>query len=127
MNNTFRYTLVPVILGTGMAARRLADRWLWRFRVRTYVLHERYHPLLLSPSIRYRRVSGRDSYADFILHDLLRIAELHPERLLVLLGTTPFYRGLIRENRTLLERYFILADDELSFLDTAACAGGERT
>lgn len=126
MNNTFRYTLVPVILGTGMAARKLADRWLFRFRVRSYVMGEKYHPLLLSPSVKFRRLSSSTGYSDFVLAELEKVAEEHPDKLLVLVGTTSYYRGLIRENSRVLERRFILSDEELSFLNTEGIAGGER-
>lgn len=126
MTNTFRYTLVPVILGTGLTARRLADRWLIKFRVRSYVMGEKYHPLLLSPSVRFRRLSSSTGYSDFVLAELEKLAEEHPDKLLALVGTTPFYRGLIRENSVALERRFILSDTELSFLDTEGIAGGER-
>ena len=126
MNNTFRYTLVPVILGTGLSARLLADRWWIKFRVRSYVMGEKYHPLLLSPSVKFRRLSSSTGYSDFVLTDLSRVAQEHPDKLPVLVGTTPHYRALIRENSSVLERQFILADEALSFLDTEGITGGER-
>ena len=117
MRNTFRYTLVPVILGANFKARLLADRYLGRYGVRSTVMSDRHHPALLLPlSFRFRRLSNSGGYTDFILSDLIRLAEEHPDKLLVLIGTTTHYVNFIREHHPLLERYYILSDPELSFL-----------
>ena len=117
MNDTFRYTLIPVILGANCKTRLWAERYLHRFRVRTTVMSDTYHPALLLPfSLRFCRLSRSGSYTDFILADLIRFADEHPDKLLVLIGATPHYLTFIRENRALLERYYILSDPALSFL-----------
>lgn len=118
MNDTFRYTLIPVILGANIRSRIWADRYLRRYRVRTTVMSDAYHPALLLPfSLYFRRLSKSGSYTDFILSDLIRFADEHPDKLLVLIGATPHYLTLIRENRELLERYYILSDPDLSFFE----------
>lgn len=117
MNNTYRYTIIPVILGANLRARIWADKILWRFRVRSYVMSEAYHPaLLLTPSIRFRTLKGNRSYSAFVVSDLIRFAQDHPDKLLVLMGTTSYYNSLIREHSETLDRYYIRSDADLSFL-----------
>ena len=117
MNNTFRYTLIPVILGANLRARLLAEKILLSLRVRSYVMSDTYHPaLFLSPALRYRKISGSNSYANFVISELIRFAEEQPDKLLVLIATTPYYRALIGENQAELEKYYILSDTGLSFL-----------
>ena len=117
MNDTFRYTLLPVILGANLKARIWTGRFWHRFRVRSFVMSDTFHPaMLISFSLRFRRLSKIGSYTDFILADLIRFAQEHPDKLLVLIGATPHYATLIRENSALLESYYILSDPELSFL-----------
>ena len=117
MRNTFRYTLVPVILGANFKARLLADRYLGRYGVRSTVMSDRHHPALLLPlSFRFRRLSNSGGYTDFILSDLIRLAEDHPDKLLVLISTTPQDNAFLAEHRQTLEKYFVLSDRDLSFL-----------
>ena len=117
MNDTFRYTLIPVILGANFEARVCAIRYRRRFRVRSIVMGDTHSPtLFFSLSLRYRRLSKNIGYTDFILADLIRLTEEFPDKLLVLTATTPHYAALIRENQSLLERYYILSDPTLSFL-----------
>jgi hypothetical protein len=126
MNDTFRYTLIPVILGANFKARLWADRYLRRYRVRTTVMNDSYHPSLLFPiSLRFCRLRKSESYTDFILADLIRFADEHPDKLLVLIGATTHYATIIRENRSLLERYYILSDPELSFLSQAGAEAAQ--
>lgn len=126
MNNTYRYTLVPVILGGNLQARLLADTLFWRFRVKSYVMSEKRHPaLFLAPTLHYRRLSSSAGYSDFVLAELTRLAESLPDKLLVLIGTTPYHCSLLRENRTMLEKYYILSDAELSFLVRESVADAE--
>ena len=117
MNDTFRYTLIPVILGANLQARRWADRYLRQFRVRSYVMNEKHHfSLLLAFSLRFRKLSRVNGYTDFIISELLHLAQEHPDRLLVLIGATSHYRAMINQNKHILEKYYILSDPELSFL-----------
>ena len=117
MKDTFRYTLLPVILGANLRARLLAEQYRWRYRVRSYVMSEKYHISLFgSLSLHYRKLSQNSGYADFILSELIRLVEEHPDKLPVLIGTTPHYTALIGQNQHLLEKHFILSDPELSFL-----------
>ncbi len=126
MNDTFRYTLIPVILGANWQARRLADRYLRQFRVRSYVMNEvRHISLLLAFSLRFRKLSRSDGYTDFVISDLLRLAQEHPDQLLVLIGTTSHYRALIDQNKHVLEKYYILSDSRLSFLVRDELNGAE--
>lgn len=117
MNESFRYTLVPVILGANLKVQACVAKWRRRMRVRTYIMSDRYHPaLLLAPSCRFHRLCSSSSYTDFVLSDLIRFAQEHPDKLLVLIATTPHYQALIREHQSLLESYYILSDPDLSFL-----------
>ena len=117
MNDTFRYTLIPVILGANLKARKWSDRFLRRYRVRSVVMSDTFHPAMLFPfSLRFQRLQKSDGYTDFILSDLIHFSQEHPDKLLVLIGATSHYAALIRENSTLLEFYYILSDPELSFL-----------
>ena len=117
MNESFRYTLVPVILGSNLQSRVCAVQWRYRFRVRTHIMSDRYHPaLLLSISCQFHRLYGNSGYTDFVLSDLIRFAQEHSDKLLVLIATTPHYQALIREHHSLLESYYILSDPALSFL-----------
>ena len=117
MNDTFRYTLIPVILGANFKTRVWALNLLLRFRVRSYVMSECYHPaLLFALSLRFRKLSRSVGYTEFILSDLIRFSQDHPDKLLVLMSATPHYNTLIREHRDLLESYYILSDPNLSFL-----------
>ena len=117
MKDTFRYTLLPVILGANWQARHWAAQYRRRYHVRSYVMNEKYHISLLGTlSLRFRRLSPNHGYADFILSDLIRPVEESPEKLAVLIAATPHYAAFIRQNRSLLERYFIISDPELSFL-----------
>ena len=114
MNDTFRYTLLPVILGANFRARLLAERYRRLYRVRSLVLHATYSPwLLFSLALRYRKLNRCGSHAEFMLHDLIRLAEDH---LLVLIATTPQDNAFLAEHRQTLEKYFVLADRDLSFL-----------
>lgn len=117
MNDTFRYTLIPVILGANWQAMRLANRYLRQYRVRSYIMDE-VRPIFLLPafSLRFRKLSRIDGYVDFVISDLSRVAQEHPDQLLVLIGTTSHYRAMIEQNKQALEQYFILSDPELSFL-----------
>lgn len=120
MQDTFRYTLIPVILGANLKARIFALRFRRRYRVRSIVMSDTHSPaLLLSLSLRYRRLSKSIGYTDFILKDLIRLTEEFPDKLMVLVAATPHYAALMRENQSLLERYYILSDPELSFLAQA--------
>lgn len=117
MNEAFRYTLVPVILGANLKSRICAVRWMRRLRVRTHIMSERYHPaMLFSLSCRFHRVCKSSGYTDFILSDLIRFAQEHSDKLPVLIATTPQYQSLIHQHRSLLETYYILSDPALSFL-----------
>ena len=117
MKDTFRYTLLPVILGANLRARILAERYRLRYRVPSYVMGEKYHISLFgSFALRFRKLSRYDGYTDFVLSDLIRLISEHPDKLPVLIGTTPHYAALIKQNQHLLEKYFILSDPELSFL-----------
>ena len=117
MNDTFRYTLLPVILGANFRARLLAERYRRLYRVRSLVLHATYSPwLLFSLALRYRKLNRCGSHAEFMLHDLIRLAEDHPDKLLVLIATTPQDNAFLADHRQTLEKYFVLADRDLSFL-----------
>lgn len=117
MNDTFRYTLLPVIMGANFRARLLAERYRCLYRVRSFVLSATYSPwLLFSFALRYRRINRCANHAEFTLIDLIRLAEDHPDKLLVLIATDPHDSTFISEYRHTLEKYFILADQELSFL-----------
>lgn len=117
MNDTFRYTLIPVILGANIQARKWSDRFLRRYRVCSIVMSDTFHPAMLLPfSLRFQRLRKKNGYTDFILSDLIRFSQDHPDKLLVLIGATPHYAALIRENSELLDSYYILSDPELSFL-----------
>ena len=117
MNDTFRYTLIPVILGANWHARFWADHYLHKFRVRSYVMSETYHiSLLLAFSLRFRKLTAHSGHSDFVISDLLRTAQDNPDKLLVLIAATPHYRAMIEQNHTLLEKYYILTDHKLSFL-----------
>ena len=133
MNDTFRYTLLPVIMGANLHARILAERYRRLYRVRSFVLSESYSPwLLFSLALRYRKINRYASHAEFILSDLIRLAEDYPDKLLVLIANTPQDNAFLAEYRHTLEKYFILADQELSFLvreplyNTEFTAKGER-
>ena len=120
MPDTFRYTLIPVILGANFKARLCAIRFRRRYRVRSIVMADTRTPaLLFSLSLRYRRLSKSIGYTDFVLTDLIRLAEEFPDKLMVLVAATPHYAALLRENQSLLERYYILSDSEMSFLKQA--------
>lgn len=118
MNDTFRYTLIPVILGANIKARKWSDRFLRRYRVRSVVMSDTFHPAMLLPfSLRFRHLRKNNGYTDFVLSDLIRFSQEHPDKLLVLIGATPHYSALICKNSALLESYYILSDPELSFLN----------
>ena len=123
MNDTFRYTLIPVILGANIRARKWSDRFLRRYRVRSVVMSDTFHPAMLFPfSLRFFHLRKNNGYTDFILSDLIRFSQEHPDKLLVLIGATPHYSAMIRENSALLESYYILSDPELSFLNREGLA-----
>ena len=99
MNDTFRYTLLPVIIGANFHARLLAERYRRLYRVRSLVLHATYSPwLLFSLALRYRKLNRCGSHAEFMLHDLIRLAEDHPDKLLVLIATTPQDNAFLAEH-----------------------------
>lgn len=126
MKDAFRYTLLPVILGANLRARLLAERYRIQYRVRSYVLSEKYHISLLgSLSLFYRCLSQNTGFTDFILSDLIRLAEENPDKLPVLISTTPHYTALIAQNQRLLEKHFIISDPELSFLMKDALSDAE--
>ncbi len=118
MDKTLQYTLVPVIMGSGLRARWTAERIWHRTRARSYVMAERRSPILwLAPSLYFRNLSKRSGYADLILSDLVRVAQDHPDKLCVLIPIAPKDAAWVYENRSLLERYYILSDPRLSFMD----------
>ena len=126
MKDTFRYTLLPVLLGANARARLLAERYRLQYRVRSYIFGEAYHISLFgSFALHYRKLSRSSGYSDFILSDLIRLASEYPDKLPVLIGTTPHYNAFIRQNQHRLEKHFILSDPELSFLVKETLADAE--
>jgi len=126
MKDAFRYTLLPVILGANLRARLLAEQYRIQYRVRSYVLSEKYHISLLgSLSLSYRRLCQNSGFTEFILSDLIRLVEENPDKLPVLISTTSHYTALIAQNQQRLEKYFILSDPELSFLVKDALSDAE--
>ena len=118
MSDTFRYTLIPVILGGHAVTRLWADRLFWRFRVRSYILSHKHSPaLFLAITLRRKKLHADRKFPQLILTDLLRLAQEHPDKLLVLIGTDRYYNGIIREHRAELEKYYIISDPQLSFLE----------
>lgn len=96
--------------------RILALRWFIHYGIRAYVLNENYHPAFaLSYVLRFWRIAD-GGYSDFLLADLIRFAEQFPDKVLALVPGNTHYRDLIEENRTSLEKYYILTDQTLSFL-----------
>lgn len=127
MNDTFRYTLVPVILGANLRARQMADRFFRRFRVRSYVMNEVSHiALWLTPSLRFRKLSQSNGFTNFVLADLLRLTQETPDKLFVLIAATPHYRAWIEQHRHTLEPYYIISDPDLSFLSRENEGGTEH-
>lgn len=117
MNKTYRYSLIPVILGGSGHAAFLSIRWFFRYHVRAYIFSETLSPSLWFPFPRhFRRLRKADSFNEFLLWDLCRFSEKNPDRVLALVPGNQRFGGIIRENSALLEQYFILSDDELSFL-----------
>lgn len=113
----FRYSMIPFILGANWRARWYAERYFGTFRVKAQILDQKFHfSLLFSVASRFRKINFSNNYADFLLSELRHFAAEFPDKLLVLIATTPRYRAFVQEHRAELEKYYVLSDPELSFL-----------
>lgn len=113
-----RQYFIPIILGNAPSSRRLARRIYRKHGIISLILDEKGSILqLLDPTNRFFKLTeAQNSF--FTALQLVDFATQAPYTLSLLIPCTDKYKRIIKENRKLLEKHFVISSEETVLTDS---------